>query len=453
MSTHLPPGPYRHITLDDATRIPFYVLPFDKDGICEGPETRRHLLDAVAQGVFTDVFIFSHGWNNDWTAAVNSYERFIQGFMAMRRDHNLTIDGPYRPLLVGIFWPSSALLFTEAELGPNIAAGDPTLQDHAVAVGRQALAEVAALVPPAQRPRFYALMQQQELEPHEAQELAELVQAVYAAQDDEIGDDDELTSGDILDAWRAAAPVTDTEEEDEDDFGTVDDGGGGPQAAGGMGSFDPRNILRMLTVYQMKDRAGTVGAFGVGPLLRDLLAAKDLKLHLIGHSFGGKVMLSAVAAGEPFAQGRKVESMLLLQPAVSHLCMAEQVPGTNRAGGYRNVLQRVRKPILSTFSAQDFPLHHLFHIALRRPRDLGEAQIAAGDHPAPPNRFAALGGYGPRLAGEDLLQIKAVNERYALDNGIAVYGVNGSGVISSHNDISRLETWWALYCLVASGRT
>jgi hypothetical protein len=319
-------------------------------------------------------------------------------------------------------------------------------------VERQALADVAALIPSVQRPRFYALMQQAELDAQEAEELAELVKGLYAAQDDEVGADDELAPAAILDAWRRIAPAPD-EEKDEDHFGTVGGGGGGPQVAGGLGRFDPRNILRVLTVYQMKDRAGTVGAFGVGPLLRDLLAAKEVKLHLIGHSFGGKVMLSAIAVGEPFAAGRKVESLLLLQPAVSHLCLAGQVSGTDRAGGYRNVLQRVRNPILSTFSAQDIPLHHLFHLALRRPGDLGEAQIAAGEHPEPPNRFAALGGYGPRLADESLLHIKGVNDAYALDGGAPVVGVNGSGVISHHGDINRPETWWALYCLVTKGRT
>ena len=451
MPIQLPPGPYRRITLDDGTSIPFYMLPFDKDGICEGPETRRRLLEDVVQGVYTDIFVFSHGWNNDWPAAVNAYEGFIQGFMAMRRTHNLTIADPYRPLLVGIFWPSSALLFTEAERGPDIAAGEPTLMDHTVAVERQALREVAEHLPRRRRPRFYALMQQTELGADEALELAKLVKSLYTTPDDEIAAEDALAPATILDAWRLVAAKPE-QAEDEDGFGTVGGSGGGPQVAGGLASFDPRNILRVLTVYQMKDRAGTVGALGVGPLLRDLLAAKDVKLHVIGHSFVAKVALSAIAAGGPFAQGRKVESLLLLQPAVSHLCLADQVPGTNRAGGYRNALQRVRKPILATFSAQDFPLHHLFHLALRRPGDLGEAQIAAGEHPEPPNRFAALGGYGPRLAGETLLPIQPVNSAYPLDNGVPVYGVNGSGVISSHNDFSRPETWWALYCLVANGR-
>lgn len=95
----------------------------------------------------------------------------------------------------------------------------------------------------------------------------------------------------------------------------------------------------------MKDRAGTVGARGVAPLLTDLLRASEARVHLLGHSFGGKVVLSALCV--PSDLPRKVHAALLLQPAVSHLCFAERVPGTDRPGGYRAALQRVERPILS----------------------------------------------------------------------------------------------------------
>ena len=47
--------------------------------------------------------------------------------------------------------------------------------------------------------------------------------------------------------------------------------GRSPQAAAGLGNLDPRNLLRMGTVWAMKDRAGVVGARGVAALLRLLL--------------------------------------------------------------------------------------------------------------------------------------------------------------------------------------
>jgi hypothetical protein len=61
-----------------------------------------------------------------------------------------------------------------------------------------------------------------------------------------------------------------------------------PEVAGGF-SFDPRDMLRVATVWTMKARAGKVGAVGVGPLVRHILRRDSVaRLHLVGHSFGAR---------------------------------------------------------------------------------------------------------------------------------------------------------------------
>jgi len=45
MSDRLPAGPYRRVPFGDGTMFPYYVIPFDKQGHCEGPETQRYLLE------------------------------------------------------------------------------------------------------------------------------------------------------------------------------------------------------------------------------------------------------------------------------------------------------------------------------------------------------------------------------------------------------------------------
>jgi hypothetical protein len=440
------PGPYRHIHLDDGSEIPYYIIPFDKHGLCDGPETRHHLLDSVKKGTYSDIFLFCHGWNNDWTVATKRYEDFIGGYMNMRCQYNLPMPANYRPLLVGVFWPSTSLVFGERETGPQIAATDPALVDAGVSEERQVVRELADELPVDQAKRFYELTQQTSLNEAEALELAGIAKVFYRDQNEELQLQAPITEAEILTLWAAAAPET---ELDLDDFGLAGGGtGAGPQAAG-LGDLvkklDPRNIVRLLTVYQMKDRAGTVGAKGVGPLLRELLAAGNARLHLIGHSYGSKVVLSAVSFGGELP--RKVESLLLLQPAVSHLCFAETVPGSNLPGGFRPALNRVNKPILSTFSAHDGPLTKTFHLALRRQEDLGEAKIAAaGD---PPSKYAALGGFGPRRAGERLVEILDVGQSYLLGAGGQVIGLRGTRTIKGHGDISNPSTWWALYCLAS----
>ena len=63
------------------------MLPFDKRGVCEAPATHARLLEDVAAGRYTDIFVFSHGWNNDWPGAVRAYRHFINGFMPVSYTH------------------------------------------------------------------------------------------------------------------------------------------------------------------------------------------------------------------------------------------------------------------------------------------------------------------------------------------------------------------------------
>ena len=49
------------------------------------------------------------------------------------------------------------------------------------------------------------------------------------------------------------------------------------------------NLLNLTTYFEMKKRAGIVGQVGVAPLL-DSLASQVARIHLVGHSFGGRVV-------------------------------------------------------------------------------------------------------------------------------------------------------------------
>jgi hypothetical protein len=444
MPDHLRAGPYRTLHLGDGTEVPYYIIPFDEEGRCAGPQTRQHLVDRAGQ--FSDVFLFSHGWNNDWTVATKRYESFITGFMAMRQQQGLPLPANYRPVLVGVFWPS-AVLVRDDEQGPVIAAGGPAAAtDAAVAEERTALREIAARLPVGQVERFYDLSQRETLTREEALELARMLRPIYAAGETELS-----TAGptpeEMVTAWAAMTPETQPPS-DPDEFGTAGGTTADPQTAGVFGSLANlgRNAVRGTTVWMMKDRAGTVGAKGVGPLLVDLLAHGQARVHMIGHSYGAKVMLSALCI--PPTLPRNVHAVLLLQPAVSHLCFADAVPVKNVPGGYRGALARVDRAIFSTFSKHDIPLTKTFHLAIVRPSDLGEMKIAAAGEP--PTWFAALGGFGPRRAGERLIEMPVPPAAYPLDATTKLYGLRGDATISGHGDISNPSTWWALHNLVGS---
>ena len=158
-------------------------------------------------------------------------------------------------------------------------------------------------------------------------------------------------------------------------------------------------------------------------------------------------MLSASTQGENFR--RQIDSMLLLQPAVSHLCFAEHIPALGKPGGYHSALERVKKPIFTTFSKHDFPLRKIFHHFVRRKKDLGEVQIG-GPGVSPPSPYAALGGYGPRLCNEELIEIQTVNEEYKVKPNVQVVGLQADAEIKGHGSISNESTWWTLYYLATS---
>ena len=72
----------------------------------------------------------------------------------------------------------------------------------------------------------------------------------------------------------------------------------------------------------MKARAGAVGKNGMAPLV-DRLASQVERIHLIGHSFGGRVVTATAASSKT----DKIRSMTLLQAAFSHNGLSKTAKG------------------------------------------------------------------------------------------------------------------------------
>ena len=450
-------GPY---PLRDV-HMPTWLLRFDEHGACTSPATRAQLLDKVRAESPTDIIVFAHGWNNDFDDAAGMYAELLQRFEAACADH--PPQRAFKPLFIGLVWPSIWLSFDN---GPDIAAGG--LADRAQTVLTELAQRVAATSGPTGLERVYALLAAPGIDDADAAELARLIAPAFGLMADEGAAtqgrntvaDDVLAMMRAMDAAAPGATPAPNDGGDDDDFSRKADAPqgmpapGDAQVAGLLAKLDPRIALRLFSLYQMKDRAGTVGFHGVSALLRELLAIAGPRVHAIGHSFGCKVQLSALCA-QPLP--RPVASLLLLEPAVSHLCFADAVAGTGQPGGYRAALsaERVTPPIFSTYSRNDGPLHDTFHLAVRRAADLGEVQIAADPDStsagAPPSPFAALGGYGPRRAGQVLVDpLPAAGADFALPPGNpAIVAFDGSsGAIKGHGDITGPQVAWALHRLV-----
>jgi pimeloyl-ACP methyl ester carboxylesterase len=434
-----PPGPYPipGISMES------WLVRFDKNGVCASPKTRDALLDNVAGKKDQPIIFFSHGWNNDFADATDLYRRFLSEFEQVLEAH--PVGGP-SPIFVGLTWPS---IWLPSDAGPAMAG---TTEDAAaVAMNEAVLREILDALPPTtDRSRLYALLEADKISVKEAHELARLLAPALNPGKQEGPEETQADEANIVGAISdlQRADNGKPSDDDIDAIGTVGGAGSADLATASLLDFlDPRNAIRLASLYLMKDRAGTVGENGAAALLRGLLQKSQAPLHVIGHSFGCKVVMSALAADPK--PGRKVRSVLLLEPAISYLSFAETVPGRDGPGGYRPVLDLVETPVFSTYSASDFPLHAIYHLALLRRKDLGEAQIAAQVTSAgnPPNVYAALGGYGPRDSNESLIEpIPRPGEDFNYPEKARVVGFDGSigNRIDSHGGVANPCTAWVL---------
>lgn len=418
--------------------VPLWLLQSDKRGTLSSPQARDELLARVADGTFRDVYVFAHGWNNGFDRSLELFEAFFTGFLQRR-----PASAGWKPVFVGIQWPSIVLVFPW-EKGPKIAAAgtaeaEQQFQDRAAALIREELSAEKGT-------RFAALAQRPSLGATEQREFVQLARAAMAGGQPEMALDAVPSEEELLASWRslerAARPATPTTGE----FGFAEEraapGSPGPQAAGLLDKLDPRQLVRGATVYVMKDRAGTVGANALRPVLEQM-TANGAAVRLIGHSYGCRVVLAALSTGT-FA--RPIRSALLLQPAVNQYCFASAggIPESSGAGGFQRALEQVEVPLYSTFSPHDFPLHETFHLALRRAKDLGEAEIAAG---APPSIYCALGGYGPQGMAAGLAATVPIIDRGAFQypSTTRVVALDGSGDrITGHGDVTNAFACWAL---------
>ena len=140
------------------------------------------------------------------------------------------------------------------------------------------------------------------------------------------------------------------------------------------------NALNFTTYYEMKSRAGTVGKNGVAPLI-DSLSDKVERVHLVGHSFGGRVVAAAAASSTT----DRIRSMSLLQTAFSHNGFSKSMNGF-----FRSVVEkgRVDGPILVTHTQNDKAVGIAYPLASRLALQTAAALGDAGD------KYGGLGRNG-----------------------------------------------------------
>jgi len=158
----------------------------------------------------------------------------------------------------------------------------------------------------------------------------------------------------------------------------------------------------------------------------------NVRIHLVGHSFGCRVV-TAAATGQATKPNGFVDSMTLLQAAFSHYAFSGKFDDSNKPGFFRNLIteSRVAGPILITHTRADKAVGLAYAIASRV-----AGQIAAdmGDQNDP---FGGLGSNGAQKTTEakNANLPKAGTAFAAQPAKGSITNLLADGLISSHGDV------------------
>ncbi len=201
-----------------------------------------------------------------------------------------------------------------------------------------------------------------------------------------------------------------------------------------------KDAVRVLSYNIMKARAGDVGRTGLGPLLAALHGrTSGLRVHLIGHSFGARLVSFALSGvGEP--TDSPVASLLLLQGAFSHWSFAHaQDNPFGRAGALNTWADRVHGPLVATFSVFDWAVCRWY------PKASLLAQQDVEDVTA--DRWGGMGSDGfqaVKPAADRLLAADggadlgfSAGEFFRVDAAAVINNVTGQPFAGAHSDIRK----------------
>ena len=425
-------------TVPDSS-LRYFLINYDKHGrerLDDPHAPNGRLSDTVAETLagepITDVFFMSHGWQGDVPAAKRQYDAWSAAMAANAADIERlrARRADFRPLLIGIHWPS--LPWGEEDPLAEHAAfaageGAPNLVDEAA----EAIADT-----PTARAALEVIFRaaSEDLTP---ESLPAEVVAAYQTLFDEAGlsaDGPDGAPGNDLDGF-------DPEEVYQEEQQAGDAFGLGGAIIGGL--LAP---LRQLSFWRMKRRAALIGEGEAGGLLRRLMAlaeGRGTRFHLMGHSFGCILVSAAVQGprdGRPLPY--PVSSLFLAQGALSLWAYASDNPRARGAnpGYFHPLIQKglVAGPVVTTRSARDTAVGVFYPIGSRLG---GPEDFAPGQLP----RYGAVGAFGIQGPGVDIVELVMPGEGadYGFEPG-RIYNLEasavineGGGVVGAHNDIAK----------------
>jgi hypothetical protein len=428
--------------------VEYFLISYDASGR-ERPEDdgsmlSRRLIDLVgkASSGITDVFMTSHGWKGDMTAAVEQYDSWIGAMAGLQsdRDYAAKRRPGFKPLIVGLHWPS--LPFGDEHLADDQSA---TPMDREVNAYANRIADTATA-----RDAIRSI-----LETAKAGNHNDTIDSGMKSAYDTLFKESGLGTGDVGSAPDAEQegwdPQRIVDEEKRDDAADGVDGQEQKSEGGFFASLKDHLLspLRQASFWMMKRRARIFGETGAHELLGAMQqAAIDAKLetrfHLMGHSFGCIVVSATVAGAKSSKPVRKpIDSLFLVQGAFSIWAYAPDIPYATGTAGYFNPIVKnglVSGPIVTTQSSFDRAVGRYY------PRGAQvRKQLVLVDTPYP--KYGGVGTFGIQGMPNtpETPKIRVATAPYGFKNG-NIYNIDSSRIIKTggwpsgaHSDIAHPE--------------
>lgn len=422
---------------------PFTWLEFDETGTLVEAGATAALAQLIDDPAIADLVVLAHGWKNDRTDATKLYSTLWNNVCPA-----LATRQPARIAVAGILWPAKAYTTDLDQAALAAASGAQTLgvsgrnrsRDLTPAEFEAALAEISDLFGPSADTTLALARDAAGRGINDSRARALFTSAAAMAGCNPAASDRELAAAatPFADSGNAQAILSGLSEPPKPH---IADGMGTTQGlADGIGQvFQGANaavvrFLNQLTYFEMKKRAGIVGGALGGMVLAGLQPKHPVRLHLIGHSFGAR-LVTAAASRLPRAGGLNFESLTLLQGAFSHNALAATVtPGV--PGAFADVVGRPRGPISITHTHNDSATTFWYPLASRLARDVAAALGDAGD------MFGAMGANGAQKLAADAVAPENAIEPFKpvagkVNGFLADAYVVADGATDAHNNIAN----------------
>jgi hypothetical protein len=427
--------------------FPSAEIQYDKAGNVSG--TDQDVVTLAADPTLTDLIILTHGWNDDTAAARQLFANLAASLRAV-------IDAGHVPQLagrslgiVGLIWPAKDFADVALVAGPGATRSRVTERDVINQIdrlrpvfpgdnSRKALDEAVVLVP--------------ELAHHASARAAFVDQlrplVTPIDHDPAEGPAEFFTESGTVLMQRLSDPVLSGPHRSS----TAVNGEevAGPHPRGGS-LVAAQNLLNYITFYEMKARSGIIGQQGLAPTIKKVKTIKPaLRIHLVGHSFGARLVSAATRVAIPAGPTGPVATLTLLQAAFSHYGFSDDwdlnhpgaQPGYFRADITTN---KITGPILITYTANDLILGYAYALATLlgpafEPSVVGDAN----------NTYGALGHNGTQRTPEAVNAVlQAVGGPYHWRPG-KPHNLLADTYIADHSDVTGQEVGYALLSAIAA---